>query len=121
MAYGLFQLAQRRASGSKPSMVIVRFDKSLPNRHWWDFIDLAPEIVFLPNEKATADDLFPLSGLDVLMYASAITSQVESVLQAVQQVANCITFVSEAIDDGGFCWSRTKGEKLLGERYAVAA
>lgn len=121
MAYGLFQLAQRRASGIKPGMVIVRFDKSLPNRHWWDFSDLAPEVVFLQNDKATADDLFPLFGLDVLMYASTITDQVETVLQAAQQVANSITFVSETIDDGGFCWSRTQGEKLLGERYAVAA
>lgn len=121
MAYGLFPLAQRRVSGIKPSMVIVRFDKSLPKQHWWDFSDTAPEIVFLPNEKPTADDLFPLSGLDVLMYASAITSQVESVLQAIQQVANCITFVSESIDDIGFCWHRAHGEKLLGDRYAVAA
>ena len=121
MAYGLFELAQRRASGIKPSMVIVRFSKSLPSHNWWDFIDLAPEVVILPNEKATSDDLFPLSGLDVLMYASAITDQVESVLHAVQQVANCITFVSEAIEDGGFCWHRVNGEKLLGDRYAVAA
>ena len=121
MAYGLFELAQRRASGIKPSMVIVRFSKSLPSHNWWDFIDLAPEIVLLPNDKETADDLFPLSGLDVLMYAMEITNQVEHVLQSVQQLANCITFISDSIDDGGFCWHRAKGEKLLGERYAMAA
>lgn len=121
MAYGVFELAQRRASGIKPSMVIVRISCDLPSSNWWDFSDVHPEIIILPNERVTADVLFPLSGLAVVMTADEITDHVESVLEALQQVALCITFASPALDDVGFCWHRQHGEKLLGERYAVAA
>lgn len=121
MAYGLFELATRRSSGNKPSMVIVSFSSQLPKSDWWKFSDTAPEIVIRPTDRINADDLFPLSGLDLLMFAEAVTDQVEAVFRAAQQVANCITFVSESVDDGGFCWHRNYGEKLLGERYAMVA
>lgn len=121
MAYGLFELATRRAYGNKPSMSIVRFSSQLPKSDWWKFSDTAPEIVIRPTDRINADDLFPLSGLDLLMFAEAVTDQVEAVFRAAQQVAKCITFASPALDDVGFCWHRQHGEKLLGERYAVAA
>lgn len=123
MAYGLFELAQRRAAGLKPSMVFVLVSSHIPEsaKGWWRFSDVTPAVVIMPNDRVNADEFFPLSGLDVLMSADAITDQVESALSAVQQFANCITFVSDVIDGGGFCWHSVNGEKLLGDRYAVAA
>lgn len=121
MAYGLFELAQRRAAGYKPSMVIVRFDSEPPKCQWWKFSDITPEVVIQPDDRISADELFPLSGLPLLMAADAITEQVQDTVIAAQQVAHCLTFVCEAIDGGGFSWHRHYGEKLLGERYAVAA
>ena len=121
MAYGLFELATRRSAGSKPSMVIVRFSSQLPKSEWWRFSDTAPEIVIRPADRISVDDLVPFSGLDLLMFAETVTDQVESVFRAAQQVANCITFVSESVDGGGFCWHHKYGEKLLGDRYEMAA
>lgn len=119
---GLVELAQRRMSGVKPTMAIVRVADPIPaNPDWWKFCDTYPELFIGAHEAVAAIDFFPLSGLNVVIYSSRVTSQVEDVIEAVQQVADSILFASPALDEIGFCWDRNRGVKMLDEQWEQAA
>lgn len=120
--HGLVELAQRRMSGFKPTMAIVRVAEPLPaNAAWWKFSDTYPEIYIAAHESAAAIDFFPLSGLSVVIYSQRVTSHVEDVIEKVQEVAQSVMFVSPGLDEIGFIWVRGKGVKLLDEPWEQAA
>lgn len=120
--HGLVELAQRRMSGVKPTMVIVRVAEPVhANADWWKFSDSYPEIYIAGHESAAAIDFFPLSGLSVVIYSPRVTSQVEDVIEKVQEVAQSVTFVSPGLDEVGFAWNRDKGVKLLDEQWEQSA
>lgn len=120
--HGLAELAQRRMSGVKPTMVTIRVSEPVPpNADWWKFSDTYPELFISAHEAVAAIDFFPLSGLSVVIYSERVTSHVEDVIEAVQQVAQSIVFVSPALDEIGFCWGRNRGVKLLDEPWEQAA
>lgn len=121
MTYGLTQLAAMRSVGKKPSFVLVEISDDMPKFNWWEYSDLSPVVVIKHGERVDADDLIPLSGLDLTVYSQIVTDHVERVLEAIKQVALGFVFVSPALEDVGFCWRRDRGEKLLGDRYAMAS
>lgn len=122
MTYGLVELAQRRMSGMKPTMVTIRIAEPIPaNADWWRFADSYPVLYIAANESAAAIDFFPLSGLDVVIYAERVTSQAEDAIEKVQEVAQSVMFVSPGLDEVGFIWVRGKGVKMLDEPWEQAA
>ena len=122
MTYGLVELAQRRMSGMKPTMVTIRIAEPIPaNADWWRFADSYPVLYIAANESAAAIDFFPLSGLDVVIYAERVTSQAEDVIEKIQEVAQSVMFVSPGLDEVGFIWVRGKGVKMLDEPWEQAA
>ena len=120
--HGLVELAQRRMTGVKPTLVIVRVGEPVPdNADWWKYSDTYPEIYIAAHESASAIDFFPLSGLNVTIYSERVTSQAEDVIEKVQEVAQSIIFVSHGLDEVGFVWDRNKGINLLDEPWEQAA
>lgn len=120
--HGLVELAQRRMTGVKPTMAIVRVGEPVPaNADWWKFSDTYPEIYIAGHESAAAIDFFPLSGLAVVIYSQRVTSHVEDVIEKIQEVAQSIVFVSPGLDEVGFSWDRSKGVKLLDEQWEQAS
>ena len=74
-----------------------------------------------PHEAISAIDLFPLSGLPVLMHAEQWTSQADDLFNALQGVASNITVICDAMDEGGFKWRKGGDMAFLGEPYQQEA
>lgn len=120
--YGLTELATRRLNGQKPTMVIVT--AACPRKlsaDWWKFSDMHPEVWVAPHEAISAIDLFPLTGLAVLMYAEDWTAQAEDLFHALQSVASCITVVCDAMDEVGFKWRKGGDMAFLDAQYVQEA
>lgn len=116
------ELAQRRAQGIKPTMVVVRVAcKTKPSADWWKSGDSYPEIWIAPHESAKAIDLFPLTGLSVVMYAEKFTDQASDVFDALQTVAAFVMVICPELEEVGFKWRRDAGLALLESEFEVAA
>jgi len=120
--YGLIELANRRSHGVKPTMVFVTVacPKKL-SADWWKFSDQHPEVWIAPHEAISAIDLFPLTGLPVLMHAEQWTSQADDLFHALQAVAGNVTVICDAMDEGGFKWRKGGDMAFLGEPYQQEA
>jgi len=120
--YGMNELAQRRAQGTKPTMVVVRVScKTKPSSDWWKYSDTYPEIWIEPHESASTLDLFPLTGLSIVLYAEKFTDQASDVFDALQTVAAFVMVICPELDEVGFKWRRDAGLALLESEFEVAA